>query len=108
MAPEQLRAERATDRSDLWALAVVAGELAAGRHPFWQGEAVRPPADWDEDYGAASPCPAAGRQGFATLLNTPATTPAIVALPQPQHANCWGKYGRNWHSSGILAPAREQ
>ena len=46
MAPEQLRAERAIDRTDLWALAVVAGELATGQHPFWRGEGT-PPADWD-------------------------------------------------------------
>lgn len=46
MAPEQLRAERAMDRTDLWALAVVAGELATGQHPFWRGEGT-PPADWD-------------------------------------------------------------
>lgn len=45
MAPEQLRAERATDRTDLWALAVMAGELAAGQHPFWRGE-PSPTADW--------------------------------------------------------------
>jgi serine/threonine protein kinase len=46
MAPEQLRAERAIDRTDLWALAVIAGELAAGQHPFWRGETGLPP-DWD-------------------------------------------------------------
>jgi serine/threonine protein kinase len=46
MAPEQLRAERAIDRTDIWALAVIAGELADGQHPFWRGERS-PPADWD-------------------------------------------------------------
>jgi eukaryotic-like serine/threonine-protein kinase len=46
MAPEQLRAERAIDRTDLWALAVVAGELGTGQHPFWHGEASLP-LDWD-------------------------------------------------------------
>ncbi len=46
MAPEQLRAERAIDRTDLWALAVIAGELAAGQHPFWRHEPT-PPTDWD-------------------------------------------------------------
>ena len=46
MAPEQLRAERAIDRTDLWALAVIAGELATGQHPFWRGEPSLP-ADWD-------------------------------------------------------------
>jgi eukaryotic-like serine/threonine-protein kinase len=46
MAPEQLRAERATDRSDVWAAAVTAAEVAAGSHPFHQGEASIP-RDWD-------------------------------------------------------------
>lgn len=46
MAPEQLRGERAIDRTDMWALAVIAGELATGRHPFWRGESGLPP-DWD-------------------------------------------------------------
>jgi serine/threonine protein kinase len=46
MAPEQLRAERAIDRTDLWPVAVMAGELATGQHPFWRGEPT-PPADWD-------------------------------------------------------------
>jgi serine/threonine protein kinase len=45
MAPEQLRGERAIDRTDLWAIAVMAGELAAGQHPFHRGEQT-PPADW--------------------------------------------------------------
>lgn len=44
-APEQLRGERATERSDVWALAVVAAQVAAGPHPFWHGEPT-PPPDW--------------------------------------------------------------
>jgi eukaryotic-like serine/threonine-protein kinase len=46
MAPEQLRAERATDRSDVWAAAVIAAEVARGSHPFFRGEAAIP-RDWD-------------------------------------------------------------
>ncbi len=46
MAPEQLRAERATDRSDVWAAAIVAAEVAAGAHPFLRGEASIP-HDWN-------------------------------------------------------------
>jgi eukaryotic-like serine/threonine-protein kinase len=46
MAPEQLRAERALDRTDLWALAVIVGELASGQHPFRRGEPSLP-SDWD-------------------------------------------------------------
>jgi eukaryotic-like serine/threonine-protein kinase len=34
MALEQLAGERAIDRTDIWALSVIAGELANGRHPF--------------------------------------------------------------------------
>lgn len=47
MAPEQLRGERATDRSDIWAVAAIVGELAAGQHPWWQGEPALP-TDWDQ------------------------------------------------------------
>lgn len=46
MAPEQLRAERAIAQTDLWAMAVISGELAVGTHPFWRGEPA-PPSDWD-------------------------------------------------------------
>jgi serine/threonine protein kinase len=46
MAPEQLRAERATDRSDVWAAAIIAAEVAAGEHPFYRGEASIP-NDWN-------------------------------------------------------------
>lgn len=46
MAPEQLRAERATDRTDVWAAAIVAAEVATGAHPFLRGEASLP-RDWD-------------------------------------------------------------
>jgi serine/threonine protein kinase len=46
MAPEQLRAERAIPQTDIWALAVIAGELASGSHPFYRGESA-PPPDWD-------------------------------------------------------------
>ena len=48
MAPEQLRQERATQRSDVWALSVIAGLLAAGVHPFLHGQHVFPgEAAWD-------------------------------------------------------------
>jgi serine/threonine protein kinase len=48
MAPEQLRQERATQRSDVWALSVIAGLLASGSHPFLPGPLVYPgDAAWD-------------------------------------------------------------
>lgn len=56
MAPEQLRAERATDRSDVWAAAVIAAEVAAGSHPFWRGETSRP-SDWDDQLRAGPSIP---------------------------------------------------
>ncbi len=56
MAPEQLRAERAFDRTDIWAVAVIAAELAAARHPFWQGE-PHPPPDWDSRLRAGMTIP---------------------------------------------------
>jgi len=46
MAPEQLLGERAFDRTDIWAVAVIVAELASGRHPFWRGE-QNLPSDWD-------------------------------------------------------------
>lgn len=56
MAPEQLRAERATDRSDVWAAAIIAAEVAAGSHPFWRGETSRP-SDWDDRLRAGPSIP---------------------------------------------------
>lgn len=47
MAPEQLAGERATPRSDVWALAVVASLLALGRHPLRADGEETLPADWD-------------------------------------------------------------
>lgn len=47
MAPEQLAAERAVDRTDIWAVAVVAAELARGDHPFRRAGENTPPGDWD-------------------------------------------------------------
>lgn len=46
MASEQLLGERAFDRTDIWAIAVIVAELASGQHPFWRGE-QHLPSDWD-------------------------------------------------------------
>jgi len=56
MAPEQLRGERAWDRSDMWALAVVVAQVAAGDHPFWHGEPPLPP-DWFKRLAAGPDVP---------------------------------------------------
>jgi len=66
MAPEQLRGERAIDRTDLWGLTVVAGEIASGQHPFWRNEGA-PPPDWDRRLQGGVTVPGtrpAGLQGF--------------------------------------------
>lgn len=47
MAPEQLRGERAIHQSDMWAVAVIAGELAGGQHPFHRPGEMPIPTDWD-------------------------------------------------------------
>lgn len=68
MAPEQLRAERAIDRTDLWAVAVIAGELAANAHPFWLGES-QPPQDWDSRLQAGIPVPGARPAGLRDWID---------------------------------------
>jgi len=68
MAPEQLRAERATDRADLWALAVVAAESAAGAHPFWRGE-PSPPPDWDNRLRAGIAVPGGRPAGLRDFVD---------------------------------------
>lgn len=67
MAPEQLRAERAIDRSDVWALAVIAGELASGSHPFWRGEPGLP-TDWDARLQAGIRIPGSRPAGLRDLV----------------------------------------
>jgi serine/threonine protein kinase len=68
MAPEQLAGERAIDRTDLWGIAVIAGELAAGEHPFLRG-ATQFPADWDSRLQAGFTVPAARPTGLAEWIS---------------------------------------
>jgi eukaryotic-like serine/threonine-protein kinase len=68
MAPEQLRAERAIDRTDIWAMGVIAGELAAGSHPFWRGEPPVPP-DWDMRLRAGIAVPGSRPAGLRDWVN---------------------------------------
>ena len=63
MAPEQLRAERATHRSDIWAATVIAAEAAAGAHPFRRGERA-PPPDWDQRLRAGVTIPGSRPAGL--------------------------------------------
>jgi serine/threonine protein kinase len=75
MAPEQLQGERAIDRTDLWALGVVAGELASGQHPFWRGERT-PPADWDQRLRQGTTVPGGRPAGLQTFVDHTAAYPA--------------------------------
>jgi eukaryotic-like serine/threonine-protein kinase len=59
MAPEQLRAERAIHQTDLWAVAILASELAAGAHPFLKPGEQTPPSDWDQRLRSGIPVPGA-------------------------------------------------
>lgn len=67
MAPEQLQGERAIDRTDIWALGVVAGEVASSQHPFWRGEAS-PPGDWDQRLQAGVTVPGSRPAGLQALV----------------------------------------
>jgi len=67
MAPEQLQGERAFDRSDVWAIAVIAAELAAQQHPFLRGER-NPPADWDARLQAGMTIPGSRPAGLRDWL----------------------------------------
>ncbi len=68
MAPEQLRGERAIDQTDMWALGVVAAELASGAHPFRRGETA-PPADWFQRLGAGALIPGSRPAGFRDFVD---------------------------------------
>lgn len=70
MAPEQLAGERATERSDIWALAVVAFMLATGRHPFNRTTETSPPSDWDQRLKGNVPATGASSGFDAWLAST--------------------------------------
>jgi serine/threonine protein kinase len=75
MAPEQLRGERAIDRTDLWGLAVVGGELATGQHPFWHGE-TSPPTDWDRRLQGGIGVPGTRPAGLRDFISEVGSYPA--------------------------------
>ena len=57
MAPEQLRGERSYHKTDMWAVGVIAAELAAGQHPFFRPGETPLPSDWDDRLRAGIPVP---------------------------------------------------
>lgn len=75
MAPEQLQGERAIDRTDIWALGVVAGELVSGHHPFWKGE-ISPPGDWDQRLQGGIIVPGGRPSALQVLVDRAAAYPA--------------------------------
>ncbi len=92
MAPEQLRAERAIDRTDIWAVAVIAGELAAGTHPFWRGEAT-PPADWDARLQAGIAVPGSRPAGLRDWVRLAGN---YAAYRRPDAATARQQLGALW------------
>lgn len=74
MAPEQLQSERAFDRTDVWAIAVIAAELASQQHPFRRGE-MSPPADWDTRLRAGMTVPGSRPAGLRDWLRSAGAYP---------------------------------
>jgi serine/threonine protein kinase len=74
MAPEQMQGERAFDRSDVWAVAVIGALLAAHDHPFWRGEPTVPP-DWDDRLKAGMNIPGGRPAGLRDWLRTAGAYP---------------------------------
>jgi eukaryotic-like serine/threonine-protein kinase len=79
MAPEQIRGERAIARTDLWALGVVAAELADGAHPFRRGEQA-PPADWPQRIEGGATVPGSRPAGLRNFVDA---TVQIAAYRRP-------------------------
>lgn len=95
MAPEQLRGERAIDRTDLWALGVMAAELAAGTHPFLQGEAS-PPPDWDRRISGGVLIPESRPAGLREFLEA---TVQAAAYRRPTAAEAIRLLTTSWPPS---------
>lgn len=74
MAPEQLQGERAFDRSDVWAITVIAAELASQQHPFWRDER-NPPPDWDARLQAGMAIPGSRPAGLRDWLRSAGAYP---------------------------------
>jgi serine/threonine protein kinase len=91
MAPEQLRAERAIDQTDIWAVAVIAAEVASGAHPFRQPGENSPPSDWDTRLRAGITVPGSrpaalhdlvGRASQYRAYRRPTATSAVEFIEQ--------------------------
>lgn len=79
MAPEQLRGERAINQTDLWALGVVAVEVANGVHPFLQGEKALP-EDWTQRISSGADVPGSRPAGLRDFVNA---TVQVAAYRRP-------------------------
>lgn len=103
MSPEQIRGEKATSASDVFALGLVLYELATGRHPFHAGSplATTHRISSDEPAPPSQVIPGLDRE-FETLVlrmleKDPARRPAAAAVAAeltresapPHRANVW-------------------
>lgn len=92
MAPEQLHAERAFDRTDVWAAAVIVAELASGQHPFWRGE-HHPPPDWHGRLRAGMTIPGSRPAGLRDWLRSAGAYPGYrrptAAAAKQQLESMW-------------------
>lgn len=92
MAPEQLQLERAFDRTDIWAVAVIVAELASGQHPFWRGE-PNPPADWHRRLQGGITIPGSRPAGLRDWLRLAGAYPGYrrpaAAVAKQQLESMW-------------------
>ena len=92
MAPEQIRGERTFDRTDMWAIAVTAAEVAARAHPFRSGE-VTMPADWMQRLARGIPAPGGRPHAFADFL---VRAGAFAAYKRPTAAAAHAELTEEW------------
>jgi serine/threonine protein kinase len=92
MAPEQLRAERTFDRTDVWSVAVTTAEVAAGSHPFKAGEAAMP-GDWMSRLARGIPPPGGRPYAFAEFLSHAG---AFAAYKRPKAGTAHRELAEKW------------
>lgn len=93
MAPEQLAAERALDRTDVWAVGVVAAELALGRHPFKKPTDKAMPSDWDDRLRAGIAIPGSQPAALHQLIEN---STEYRAYRRPTAEGAVQMIERNW------------